>query len=187
MCAIEGCEGPVRSRGWCRKHYDRWLRHGDPLAGDPPKQRAPADGKCTIEGCGNLHYARGWCNKHYLRWKHHGDPLAVLPPSGGCPSGHPAHERRYHPSGPEHPHWAGDAIGYGGLHNRVRQSRGPAAQHDCSHADETCKGPMHWASISHEYRGVEDFMPLCQSHHYRYDRKAGVWGRTATRMRNGTV
>ena len=21
----------MKARGWCRKHYDRWLRHGDPL------------------------------------------------------------------------------------------------------------------------------------------------------------
>jgi hypothetical protein len=24
--------GPIK-RGWCRKHYKRWLRHGDPLGG----------------------------------------------------------------------------------------------------------------------------------------------------------
>lgn len=23
--------GRVKARGWCRKHHDRWLRHGDPL------------------------------------------------------------------------------------------------------------------------------------------------------------
>ena len=31
---VEGgkpCPGRARSRGWCKKHYDRWLRHGDPL------------------------------------------------------------------------------------------------------------------------------------------------------------
>lgn len=34
-CNIDGCEGraDVRgaARGWCRKHYARWQRHGDPL------------------------------------------------------------------------------------------------------------------------------------------------------------
>lgn len=30
-CAIDGCEkkGPL-IRGWCTKHYQRWLAHGDP-------------------------------------------------------------------------------------------------------------------------------------------------------------
>lgn len=29
---------------------------------------------------------------------------------------------------------------------------------------------MEWANISHRYLGVYDFMPLCKSHHNRYDR-----------------
>lgn len=29
VCAIDGCEGKAISRGWCMKHYTRWLRHGD--------------------------------------------------------------------------------------------------------------------------------------------------------------
>jgi HNH endonuclease len=30
-CSISDCGKPVLGRGWCSKHYDRWLRHGDPL------------------------------------------------------------------------------------------------------------------------------------------------------------
>ncbi len=29
-CAVDGCESVVTSRGWCRRHYKRWLRNGDP-------------------------------------------------------------------------------------------------------------------------------------------------------------
>lgn len=29
-CALATCQQPIRSKGWCRTHYDRWLRHGDP-------------------------------------------------------------------------------------------------------------------------------------------------------------
>lgn len=32
-CAVDGCARPVLSRGWCSLHYQRWQRHGDPLAG----------------------------------------------------------------------------------------------------------------------------------------------------------
>lgn len=32
-CSIEGCDGSASSRGWCRKHYQRWLRRGDPDVG----------------------------------------------------------------------------------------------------------------------------------------------------------
>lgn len=39
-CAIVGCDRPRSARGWCKRHYECWRRHGDPLAmsrivGDP--------------------------------------------------------------------------------------------------------------------------------------------------------
>lgn len=34
-CSIEDCELPKKARGWCRSHYERWKRWGDPLAGRP--------------------------------------------------------------------------------------------------------------------------------------------------------
>jgi hypothetical protein len=30
MCSIGDCEGKVVARGWCHKHYRRWLSTGDP-------------------------------------------------------------------------------------------------------------------------------------------------------------
>lgn len=33
ICKIEGCGKPHYGNGWCSKHRDRWLRHGDPLGG----------------------------------------------------------------------------------------------------------------------------------------------------------
>lgn len=29
-CSYEDCTRRRYCRGWCRRHYDRWLRHGDP-------------------------------------------------------------------------------------------------------------------------------------------------------------
>lgn len=29
-CSIGTCTGKAAARGWCRKHYARWWRHGDP-------------------------------------------------------------------------------------------------------------------------------------------------------------
>lgn len=33
ICDIVGCERKSIARGWCNRHYLRWLKHGDPLAG----------------------------------------------------------------------------------------------------------------------------------------------------------
>lgn len=30
ICKIKGCKNPHMARGWCNKHYARWLKHGDP-------------------------------------------------------------------------------------------------------------------------------------------------------------
>lgn len=38
VCKIDGCEKPKFSRGWCRAHYARWYRHGNPTDG---KRRSP--------------------------------------------------------------------------------------------------------------------------------------------------
>lgn len=39
-CSIDGCDRGHNARGWCRRHYEAWRRHGDPLGasrtvGDP--------------------------------------------------------------------------------------------------------------------------------------------------------
>lgn len=36
-CRVEGCDGPVLSRGLCNAHYLRLRRYGDPLGGGPAK------------------------------------------------------------------------------------------------------------------------------------------------------
>jgi hypothetical protein len=96
-----------------------------------------------------------------------GRPSGVIPPTAFKPG---------EMSGEANCRWAGDDVGYQGLHIRVYNERGPAVDYPCQHADETCKGPMHWANISGRYESVDDFMPLCQSHHARYDRRLRLRG-----------
>jgi hypothetical protein len=79
LCSIEGCEGPVKARGWCTKHYMRWRAHGDPTY-ERPKST------CSIEGCDRPVEGRGWCHKHYRRWaRRGGDPAVVLTPPKNPP------------------------------------------------------------------------------------------------------
>jgi len=72
ICSVDGCDIRPLARGWCKSHYERWQRHGDPQWSPP--QSGPR--VCSVEDCDRLHTAGGFCNRHYARWKRHGDPLA---------------------------------------------------------------------------------------------------------------
>lgn len=78
-CAVEDCERPSRARGWCMPHYQRWHRHGDPVA-TPPRYQPKT---CTIDGCDEEHHALGWCRLHWRRARDHdGDPQPDRPLRG---------------------------------------------------------------------------------------------------------
>lgn len=58
ICSVEDCTDGVKARGWCGKHYARWLRYGDlnfnalPARGMPPVDRIAlyvnAEGDCWL-------------------------------------------------------------------------------------------------------------------------------------------
>lgn len=76
-CSIDGCYKPSHSRGWCRGHYMKWWKHGDPHISKPRKKRS----RCSVDGCENLTQAWGRCPKHYERMKKYGsDELPEEPP-----------------------------------------------------------------------------------------------------------
>jgi hypothetical protein len=72
QCSVEGCDRLNHAKGFCRPHYCRWKRSGNPgrvpLDVRPPKV-------CKVEGCGRPRDARGFCSKHYARWMRHGSPF----------------------------------------------------------------------------------------------------------------
>lgn len=63
---MPGCGRPHSARGWCKEHYGRWYRTGDPTF--PAKVTV-----CTVEDCDAEPKAQGLCTKHLTRWKRHGD------------------------------------------------------------------------------------------------------------------
>lgn len=75
-CSVDDCADPRYCKGYCRIHYVRWRRHGDPLqvAKRGPK---PRQCDCNIPDCGAPSVGQGLCRKHYMRLKRHGDPLAT--------------------------------------------------------------------------------------------------------------
>src|SRR3990167_4697635 len=46
-CSVDGCEQAATKKGWCVKHYSRWIRHGDPLKVlRGPELPVPAEKTC---------------------------------------------------------------------------------------------------------------------------------------------
>jgi hypothetical protein len=79
ICSVEGCEKPiVNKRGWCSKHYARWIRHGDLKTAHTPGPKKSQKHPCKMVDCTNDQYARGWCKMHYDRWRSHGNPAITL-------------------------------------------------------------------------------------------------------------
>lgn len=72
----ETCPRKHKARGWCKQHYWRWQRCGDPLA-ETSFRRYSHQG-CSIPDCPRPHYAREWCRGHWEAWRWHGDPNVRL-------------------------------------------------------------------------------------------------------------
>ena len=75
-CGIEGCENPYKARDWCKKHYMRWVRHGDPLATPPEPIRI-----CAFPGCESKKDSHGYCAGHALQLRNGYELKPILGPS----------------------------------------------------------------------------------------------------------
>lgn len=160
-CSVEGCSNPHKARGYCLMHYQRFMKHGDPLAvliKLPP--RAPRPQRlCTVAGCVRRHDANGYCNMHRLRLYHHDDlnVLNVVRPNGM---------------------FKGDVIAYATAHRRKRARDGAASAHACVMCGELAYDWSYVGGCPRErvdargrrYSPDPDmYQALCRKCHRRYD------------------
>jgi hypothetical protein len=71
ICSIEGCCKNHLGHGFCRSHYKRFIKHGDPLGGGPSRESGVG---CSVQECERPFYSKGYCDLHYKRWSLKGDP-----------------------------------------------------------------------------------------------------------------
>ena len=67
------CENKHWAKEFCKPHYKKWRRFGDPLHVPVRITRL-----CSVEGCENKHRSNDFCSIHYEKWRRFGDPLHVV-------------------------------------------------------------------------------------------------------------
>lgn len=70
-CSVDGCHSEHEARGYCDKHYRRFLRHGSPYH----LEKAPngsQTGECKVPGCRNPKHGHGYCDAHLQRLRRNG-------------------------------------------------------------------------------------------------------------------
>jgi hypothetical protein len=70
-CSLSDCDRPHYGNDYCRPHWRRFKRYGDPLGWK--HQQAET---CEVKDCNTTPQAKNMCSAHYQRWLKYGDPLA---------------------------------------------------------------------------------------------------------------
>lgn len=74
-CSVDNCDNIHDARGYCKKHYAKWNRHGDPLY-EKVYARICKVKDCGREGSldanGKRYLSNGYCFKHYNQIYKHG-------------------------------------------------------------------------------------------------------------------
>lgn len=82
-CIAPECDNPIKSRGLCAKHYERWRAHGD-FTIDNRAGIKITRMNCTVQDCKRkaTYIKNTLCNIHYLRKYRHGGFESKIPNYG---------------------------------------------------------------------------------------------------------
>jgi len=70
-CSVENCSREVTARGYCKLHWKRWRKYGDPTF--YPKRILNSEKQCAVPSCNKPVNKGGFCRRHYTSWYMHGD------------------------------------------------------------------------------------------------------------------
>lgn len=77
LCSVDNCDKDKYCKGFCKLHYDRFRKSGDPLK---TIRMIKAEGKsefCAVDWCDKKSYCRNYCEQHYMRLLKYGNPEAT--------------------------------------------------------------------------------------------------------------
>lgn len=77
QCSIADCNMQHTAKGYCRIHYRRYRKHGNPDIVLKPRKENHLD--CKVDGCIRKRTNKGYCQMHFLRWKKSGNVGGVGP------------------------------------------------------------------------------------------------------------
>lgn len=69
ICKVPDCDRPIVSHELCRKHWDRFRKHGTT---EPYRGRGGAPNVCSLEGCDRKLASHGFCHLHWSRVQRNG-------------------------------------------------------------------------------------------------------------------
>lgn len=103
-CSVDGCEKPVKTRGWCSMHYERWRTGADFYAKGDLRSRVRVHPPCRVEGCERPAYLadHGLCDGHYARRRTTGSigPATFRDKDGICTSARNGYVKVFRPGHP---------------------------------------------------------------------------------------
>lgn len=151
----DGCDRPVKARGWCRAHNDRIKATGHP---GPAAIRPvlPTGRPCKLPDCDRpvtADAALGYCSMHYQRAAKHGDPYVVHRGGASLPLD-------------RNPNWSGAEATYPAVHLRLARHQGRAADHACV---DCGLAAAHWSydhTDRNEKRSPEGLLYSVNPDHY---------------------
>ena len=159
-CSIDDCTRQAQARGWCKMHWRRWRRSGDPNNVQKRGSWNKKAGPCRVDHCGRQAHARALCTMHYARWAKHGDTETL------GPTGRPI---------------KGDHQSFAGVHKRLGRTRGPASDLACVDCGDDAHEWSYDGLDPHELMGESNgftlayslelahYQPRCTSCHRRFD------------------
>lgn len=142
-CPVPSCGKSIYCKGYCRPHYQRVLKYGDPLGQAPVKPQK----NCEVDGCSNRARTKSsaLCAKHYHREYRHGNIDANFHGLKTAPEGR--YRTQYDP---RHPLASANGIVY--VHRSVLHSLIGPGPHEC-----------HWCGVQVNWSltvGASDYLQV---------------------------